>query len=120
MREEMIKDCFNAIDTVACSPRVKHFYLGYTYWTALHRLREQRNQDTGWDYVVTIAEKLTWADANKLEIELKRLCKEEERNYVTYTKYHKKHRDRPFNPGKKSPTPKKHIHTVYMMFKVRG
>jgi hypothetical protein len=82
---------------------------------ATHRLREQR-QFKDWDHVVAIAEKLTYEDAEKVESDIQRRCKEE-RKYITYKKYSKEHRARARNAGKKSPTPLENVHSVYMMWR---
>jgi hypothetical protein len=69
-------------------------------------LRAQRRHDE-WKYVVIIAEKLTEKEAKDLEEESQECCIEKERQYVTYRKYYGPHRDRAYNPGKKSSQPSK-------------
>jgi hypothetical protein len=117
-KREMADRYFDAIVAIAYSPRVKDFSVGYTYRTAAHRLREQRRYDK-WYNVVTIAEKMTYNDARTLEIYLQYRCIEEDRRYVTYTKYYGPHRMRAYNPGKKSPLHLRDekIHSIYMMWR---
>jgi hypothetical protein len=104
---------FDTVDSIARSPGVKQFLIGYTKRAGAPRFREHRKFE--WEHLVIIADRSTYAQANALEkyLQKQRLKKPK---WCTNLKYSETHRIRAFNPGKKSDRRSEKIHSVYMLW----
>ncbi|WP_298171118.1 hypothetical protein [Novosphingobium sp.] len=119
LQQRRIDDILDTIWTIAASPYVQHYTIGYTARAAHDRFKEHRAN--GRNHLVVLADKLTRVDASRLETTLQ-FCIRADRRHTNYRKYDPDRRDGPIYPsvGQANPqTASERIHSVYMVWSDR-
>lgn len=123
IRGKLVEQLALTVDAIATSSRVDEYIIGYTARQGLKR-RSEYVRRHGYEYLVILVDRLTQADALKIEQALHEYLTHEGnpdllRHTASYRKYEKKrlHERHYRSAGNFSADPNDIVHSVYMAWR---